>query len=577
MKEKLKKSMAIIIITTMLISLSSLFITKKSSAATLTTTCRHIGKWLDAYASSSVGNLDPSKWAKENGVDISKINKDKILNFEKATGTLGVGGLISFSNNEIDLDDVKNFQTITEELKAIISGEEELKEGEFIYDNLKQIGLNVDNMIITSTVKADGNTYELSTLNHNYNMKELTEIFNGDYIGNNSKIEFNTPVEITIKASSDITVNVKSISFDNEKVTVVKADDNSEQTIENVKEIMVSGETTTKDFSVIKDNQKLNIVGDCKKSLYMIEYNHEEVSKEWTILYQSWVTGAVAFDDMTFNITDGDGVLWYLVLATDKNIYLVKADEFKNFATTLNYTAKIDNNDVGGTTDKDGTFSPNYNSEDIKKDADVTATIKSTNGDDIVVVNNKKLDETGKANEDGWYYPDVNDKTTIVKIYPFERYNNSTDNGIVKESVELQNKNGDKSEQNVSITWPFRIIDKTYDPDVIDKNTNEVKVTITTNLPMDPNKVPDGWTIVPDTDNHKITKTYKRGQDINEDVTVYQNGTGKTDSTTVTVKWNGETAPTILARTGESKLLIGIIAILIVVAVIIKIKRNRLK
>lgn len=577
MKEKLKKSMAIIIITTMLISLSSLFITKKSSAATLTTTCRNYGKWMWVYAEDAVNNIKSSEWAKENGVDITKINKGDILGFEASNG------LTSFSNNKIDLTDVTNLLTVTEELKSIIAGKNEFKQGEFVYDELKKVGFNVDNMMMTSTVKADGNTYELSTLNHNYNMKELTEIFNGDYIGNNSKIEFADPVEVTIKASSEITVNVKSISFDNEKVTVVKADDNSEQTIENVKEIMVSGETTTKDFSVIKDNQKLNIVGDSKKSLLEIKYNHEDVSKEWMILYHSYVDGAVAFDDMTFNITDGNGELWYLVLATDENLYLVKADIFKNsttsnnFATTLNYTAKIDNNDVGGTTDKDGTFSPNYNSEDIKKDADVTATIKSTNGDDIVVVNNKKLDETGKANEDGWYYPDVNDKTTIVKIYPFERYNNSTDNGIVKESVELQNKNGDKSEQNVSITWPFRIIDKTYDPDVIDKNTNEVKVTITTNLPMDPNKVPDGWTIVPDTDNHKITKTYKRGQDINEDVTVYQNGTGKTDSTTVTVKWNGETAPTILARTGESKLLIGIIAILIVVAVIIKIKRNRLK
>ena len=45
---------------------------------------------------------------------------------------------------------------------------------------------------------------------------------------------------------------------------------------------------------------------------------------------------------------------------------------------------------------------------------------------------------------------------------------------------------------------------------------------------------------VPDTDNHKITKTYTRGENINEDITVYQNKTGDTANTNVTIDWSGE-------------------------------------
>ena len=39
--------------------------------------------------------------------------------------------------------------------------------------------------------------------------------------------------------------------------------------------------------------------------------------------------------------------------------------------------------------------------------------------------------------------------------------------------------------------------------------------------------------MVPNTDNHKIRKTYKKGEKIDEDVTVYQNKTGDSDKTHV--------------------------------------------
>ena len=222
-------------------------------------------------------------------------------------------------------------------------------------------------------------------------------------------------------------------------------------------------------------------------------------------------------------------------------------------------------------------YKPNYDKNNIKRDADVTAIIKSTNGDNIATVNGKTLDSTGKANEDGWYYPDVNDKTTIAKLYPFSKYDNSTDNGMVTEKVELGNEEGLKSNQTVSIKWPFRIIDKTYDPKDITQDTEKVTVTITTNLPMDPDKIPNGWTIVPDTDNHKITKTYTRGENINEDITVYQNKTGDTDNTDVTINWGGQKSPSVLPKTGEGITVLAIIVLLIGITIVFRKKINNKK
>ena len=79
---------------------------------------------------------------------------------------------------------------------------------------------------------------------------------------------------------------------------------------------------------------------------------------------------------------------------------------------------------------------------------------------------------------------------------------------------------------------------------------------------------------VPDTDNHKITKTYTRGENINEDITVYQNKTGDTANTNVTIDWSG-IKTSVLPQTGESiKILAIIICIGIAIAFVKKIKNN---
>ncbi|CDA30680.1 unknown [Clostridium sp. CAG:492] len=263
------------------------------------------------------------------------------------------------------------------------------------------------------------------------------------------------------------------------------------------------------------------------------------------------------------------------------NAYLItdkKAD--KNFSTDLSYEAFIGTKDVGGTTEN-GTFKPNYDSSDIKKDADVTAIIKSKTDEDIIAVDGVALDKEGKPNEKGWYYIDVDNKKQIAKKYLFETYNNSTLNGMVTEkNVPLTGANGGKDEQTVSIKWPFRIIDKTYDPETPTNDTKEVKVTVTTNLPMDPDKIPEGWTIVPDTDNHKITRTYKKGENVDTNITVYQNGTGDTAKTDIKYSWPGDNtvSPSPISKTGEKfNILLIVAGAAVIIAIIVRRKRNKIK
>lgn len=267
-----------------------------------------------------------------------------------------------------------------------------------------------------------------------------------------------------------------------------------------------------------------------------------------------------------------------LYLVTDKNLDPVPDDN--KFETELNYEAFIGTKDVGGKTE-DGTFMPSYDETNIKEDADVTATISSKNKEEIVKVNDKEVTVT-PSKDQPWYYPNPEDKTKVAKQYPFDTYDNSTENGMVSEKVTLTSSDDKTSEQNVSIKWPFRIIDKTYDPETPTDDTTEVTVTIETNLPMDPDKVPQGWTMVPNTDNHKIRKTYKKGEKIDEDVTVYQNKTGNSDKTHVKYTWPGDktdksVSDKIISQTGEKVSLALIIAVLaIVAAIVINKKKNNL-
>ena len=449
-----------------------------------------------------------------------------------------------------------------------------------IITSFKQMGLNTENLKLTATIVADGKTYEFDSDKPEYTEEQLTEIFSGDILENNTTITFNN--DNTSGTVDNNTVNnLKTINIGNDGTATILYGDNNEITSNMIifdDSSVEEKNVKTKDIKITKDGKELDLFSNSKVKDTIAELYYKKEIKKWVLDYRKM--NGMDVDVANFKVVDGNNDTWVLALGQDLNCYLVKDEVFiigkTDFDTTLDYNAKIDEKEVGGTIEN-GVYKPNYDKNNIKRDADVTAIIKSTNGDNIATVNGKTLDSTGKANEDGWYYPDVNDKTTIAKLYPFSKYDNSTDNGMVTEKVELGNEEGLKSNQTVSIKWPFRIIDKTYDPKDITQDTEKVTVTITTNLPMDPDKIPNGWTIVPDTDNHKITKTYTRGENINEDITVYQNKTGDTDNTDVTINWGGQKSPSVLPKTGEGITVLAIIVLLIGITIVFRKKINNKK
>lgn len=570
MKEKSKKMLLMVTIISILFStLATIFSGKTYAKVTnYSETITNASDWLVAYNTSASGNTTVKDWIKSNGFDITSIKNQDVLNFEKATKVYK-----EFSNNLFDVQDtvaLLNWRsTLYESVK--INGENGNSYNDLI-SSFKQMGINTENLKLTATIFADGKTYELDSDKREYTEEQLVEMFEGDIIDGKTTITFsNDGVNSTIDG---VTVeNIKTITVENDTITIVDKNNKSVTTKKGF--FLNNGSQDTENIKITKDGKNIDLIQDSKAKKEFLGIHFFENINKWAIRYE--LTDGMVCDKVNFRVVDGDNNTWVLVLGQDQNCYLVNNKVFNDeFDTTLDYNAKIDEKEVGGTIEN-GVYKPNYDKNNIKRDADVTAIIKSTNGDNIATVNGKTLDSTGKANEDGWYYPDVNDKTTIAKLYPFSKYDNSTDNGMVTEKVELGNEEGLKSNQTVSIKWPFRIIDKTYDPKDITQDTKTVTVTITTNLPMDPDKIPNGWTIVPDTDNHKITKTYTRGENINEDITVYQNKTGDTDNTDVTINWGGQKSPSVLPKTGEGITVLAIIVLLIGITIVFRKKINNKK
>lgn len=569
MKEKSKKMLLMVTIISILFStLATIFSGKTFAKVTnYTETNRNISSWMIAYAQAAANQKPIPDWAKENGFDITSINDKEVISFENATGLYQ--GFYDSSFNDQTWKALIAWKGL---LCQLVSKEEnnKLDDNNELVLSLKKMGINTENLKLTATVVADGKTYELDSSKHEYTEEQLKEIFEGDIIDDKTTITFNTD-GVGGTVNNQTVNNIKTISIDGESATVLDKDNNKFVTNGIAfDEFSVKTENT----KITKDGKEMDLFSNSEVKKFLVNLSYAKVIKKWVLDYT--VTRGMDVDDANFKVVDGNNDTWILVLGQDAKCYLVNSKVFNDeFDTTLEYIAKIDEKEVGGTVENE-VYKPNYDKDNIKRDADVTAIIKSKNGDNIATVNGKALDSTGKANEDGWYYPNVNDKTTIAKLYPFSKYDNSTDNGMVTEKVELGNEEGLKSNQTVSIKWPFRIIDKTYDPKDITQDTKTVTVTITTNLPMDPSKIPDGWTIVPDTDNHKITKTYNRGDNVNEDVTVYQNKTGDTANTDVTINWSGN-KPSVLPQTGESIKVLALIVVCLGIAIVFvkKVKNNK--
>lgn len=281
-----------------------------------------------------------------------------------------------------------------------------------------------------------------------------------------------------------------------------------------------------------------------------IEQKNEIINKAEKIEDLNWAHQIVKISATTKN--NGE---WKVVLGTDNNFYFLSAENEKNnepennntkptegtptkddteFETTLEYEATVE--DVKGKKDGDTFLPPYFDNDNTKKDSDAIAIIKSKTKEEIKSTNGVDLRNDGKANSEGWYYPDVNDKTVIEKKYEFDDYDNTTDNGKVKETVKLTGAEGGEDTKTPSIKWTFRRVSKTE----TEKEDGSVEIVITYNLPVDKQSIPEGWAPIYDKDGktiHKITKTIKKGEYYNKDITVKQNGTDSKVTTHVEKSW----------------------------------------
>lgn len=269
-------------------------------------------------------------------------------------------------------------------------------------------------------------------------------------------------------------------------------------------------------------------------------------------VYMGWFVSAQAIattptQRITYDLTLGKDLNWYMVPSKIEDL---------TFRTELTYIGKTKAGERLDGKLIDDTYYPQYYENYVsEEDTDATAKITSKTEEDIVAVKigdkTIEMKEDGTPNEAGWYYPDKDNKLVIAKDYQIEDYDNIEDQGKVKEKVGLVGSLGGEDEQEPSIEWTFRYIkeDITTNPD------NSTTIVETTNLPIDPDSIPDGWKPIYDADGitiHRITITIPANKGYDKDVPVNQlrdDGKIVTATTHVTIE------PKKLSKTGESFLL----------------------
>ena len=401
MKEKSKKMLLMVTIISILFStLATIFSGKTSAKVTnYTETNRNITSWMVAYAQARANQKPISDWAKENGFDITSINDKEVISFENATGIYQDFYDSSFDRTWMALIAWKGL------LCELVSkeGNNKLDDNNELVLSLKKMGINTENLKLTATVVADGKTYEFDSSKHEYTEEQLKEIFDGDIIDDKTTITFNTD-GVGGTVNNQTVNNIKTISIDGESATVLDKDNNKFVT-NGISFNELSGKT--ENTKITKDGKEMDLFSNSKVKEFIANLSYAKAIKKWVLDYT--LDGGMDVDVANFKVVDGNNDTWILVLGQDAKCYLVKDEVFiigkADFDTTLDYNAKIDEKEVGGTIEN-GVYKPNYDKNNIKRDADVTAIIKSTNGDNIATVNGKTLDSTGKANEDGWYYPE---------------------------------------------------------------------------------------------------------------------------------------------------------------------------
>lgn len=467
------------------------------------------------------------------------------------------------------------------------------------------ISLNMVGITNKSYAKLDKNTnYQITENPYQISPMEILETYSSMSANRFQKISYSITPEL-IKSKNAILVDYKSFSdhkldsSDASAISNVCVNTYKDTTNPNINAMLssIEKETSVKKSDIeficsvygeaYEDipelNYTLNNITSTQKSVEDLEAKLTERNK---LLENKGFTVQTPDSDAytTISITAKlkDGSVYKLAIAGygDNNVkndythnwYFVRTSGDKDYTNNSefelekNYVAIIDGKDVGGEI-KDGVFLPKYDENNIEKDADVTVTFTSkTEGVTITAINNTPIPETG-ANTLGWSYSNK-EKTQISKIYKFDEYDNTVANGIVPtEELTITGLNGKTNKQTVAIKWPFRIIKEHQDPEEITSDTKKVRYEITTNLPIDSEKLPDGWKFTDDAEGKTQHKIYIE-RDLNngnyiKDVTIKENGRDDTVTTNVSIKFK-EKLPDTTPKTGETFS----IAVIVIIALI---------
>ena len=144
-----------------------------------------------------------------------------------------------------------------------------------------------------------------------------------------------------------------------------------------------------------------------------------------------------------------------------------------------------------------------------------------------------------------------------------------------KEDVLLVDKDGNSITQTVEVTnikekngneEEFKVVNKTDE----DQGNGKVKVTVTVNKELDPNKLPDGWTL--GEDGKSIWKVMDKGT--SEDITLVAKD-GSTLKYTVTAG-DKTTAPGTIPQTGIKNTIVVVVAAIAIIGTVVFVRSRKM-
>lgn len=190
---------------------------------------------------------------------------------------------------------------------------------------------------------------------------------------------------------------------------------------------------------------------------------------------------------------------------------------------------------------------------DVKKDP----TTKDAEKVKVTITANKELDPD--KTPDGWTLGE--DRKTLTK--DFDK------NG--KEDVRIVAKDGDETTVNVVVdnikeSNDFKVISKNDE----NQGNDKVKVTVTTNKELDPDKLPNGWTL--GDDKKSVWKIMDKGA--TEEITLFAKD-GSTLTYTVVAGGDKTQASTKIPQAGDKSTVIIAIVVVIAIGGIVFLARSR--